>query len=763
MTRYPNALRPLVLLSCLLNQACSSQDDEPERAGERTADHKQRLSEVDFTTVKPLVTQGHYITSVGEVATSLDEVQLRAPEFDGPVSVKKDDGVDALAVIEEMQGSVGKNRLRVLLDQASEDNELDVVISFKDAPFAWERMQGLTEELRDQALEIRRGQVDKHVAPLRTKVESLGGKNISTFLVTPILGATLSAKAIKSLIEDELIEDITPRNLKIGTELAYTGHEARAGMRLGNFESNGYKGNANGRAGGAVRVGVIDELSLNGSHPGFRRNQTCVTQGTPPFTYPSCTWGSAFAKTWNCTSPSSACTAWTPDGQASHGTAMAGVLNGTIEGGQDWTYTSTLDRRQRSGIIAEGKASLYFYGISGTETASDGLSFAKVADRAVADQIDTLDLSMNYSGFPGTWGWCVNPCSRSGDCNGMNQALRNMTQQGTLVVKSAGNGGTGGIGTPSQECRITYPAWRPETLTVGGLKTDSTSTAYDSSTMYQEGTIGSDGSALGGVTIRTQGTDRANALSGVDLTAPAYWANLYGSGSSYNAATSMGTSPAAAAVAGAAALLRQASYDSGYTSGGGWSGYKLLTNMLLMGDSYSAFDNTQASGQRPCLVTGTWGASRPCGFDRWSGAGRVHMHYPSTADLDGPPAGYEWGWGSVSGSLSHSQTIGWFATSFTPPPSVTQVKIAMMFEEQDLTNSADLDLEVYDGCTGPTYGQLLNSDHSYDNRSRLVMNPADYSIPLNCWTIRVRAYHIPSGTRNYYLSWYWHTQNPAIH
>jgi hypothetical protein len=552
-------------------------------------------------------------------------------------------------------------------------------------------------------------------------------------------------------------------------------------MKIKNFEDYNHNGSNGSQAGGAIRVGVVDTLSLLANHPGFFRYK-CITVGTPPFTFPWCDFsGSAFAATWNCTNTSAPCSSWVPVFDSTdHGTKVAGLLNGTIEEGQDPNFDNTTDRRRRSGIIPKGKASLYFYGISSTNVpgqgstfqANDGLSFARAADRVIVDNLDVLAAALNFSGRPGgtpPWGWCVAPCSRTGDCNGMNSSLRNMAQQGTLIVKSAGNSGTGGINTSGEQCRLTYPAWRPDTLTVGGLNTAPSSANYDTAGMFNSDI--NDGSALGGVDIRTQGVTRSRALSGIDLVAPARWLNGYTRDPSGNPSydgepiTNEGTSGSTAATAGAAALLQHA-------TNGAWTGYELLTNMLLMGDSYSAYDSTQANFltlRANCMQQGSSSLVRPCGLDSWSGAGRVHMHYPSSQDLDGPPSGIDWGWGSVSGSISHNQySSGWFVTAFSPPPGVTQVKIAMMFEEDNLDNSADLDLEVYNACSGSNFGLVINRDASYDNRSRLVMKPSDYAIPLQCWAIRIHGYHVPFSiaygtSRNFHLAWYWHTQNPALH
>ncbi|MCU0657184.1 MAG: S8 family serine peptidase [Polyangiaceae bacterium] len=756
---------------------CSSTPSQQELLGSR--DEAIQLKGDEFLDVSLPPDSGAYASgsAAGSLHLTYDEILAPHGTFekpqDKPTSPPLFGGEQPLHEAE----SSGKSRVLRYVEQKNPEDKVTVLVKFEDPPFAWHKLDAAKEDEKKRAwgLGVRKQQIESFTKNLRNKISTLEGTSIETFLAAPIVAANLPAKNIPALLDDNSIVDAFLDTFPSSPEIAYTGKQVRTGMRFNIFESGGFRGQSHGRNGGSIRIGIMDDLSLWTGHPGFKR---FGCSPVPPY---SCGFiFNMFDKVMNCTTLFS-CSVWSSpqlnsippwNGLETHGLVMSGVMNGTIEAGQDPNYTSTFDRERRSGVISNSEADFYYYALTPTNTTGggSGSSTLRAIDQIIADNIDVVALPRNYSGFPTeSWGWCCNPCSRTCDCQGMNSALANLASQGTLVVKSAGNGGIGATSPNAHECRTTYPAGRSSVLTLGGLDSSEISDSYNSLSMFLEDP--NFGSAMGGASIRINGTVREKGMAAIDLSAPAYWHYYYDSASAVdplyaNTFIYPGTSFATSATASAAALLRQAAKANGWD----WSGYELMTNMLLMGDGYAAHDQLVSNSAlfnastppRYCVNKGPLASSRPCGFDMWSGAGRTKMHFPSNNDMG--PSG-TWGWGSVNGTVFHQQySTGWSLAPSNPSVSVSQVKVAMMFPESNLDNASDLELEIYNACSGPQQGVVIEYDRSFHHRSRLVMTPSNYTIPLNCWAARVYGAHV-TANRGYkfYLAWYWHSQNIVTH
>ncbi|MBK6922331.1 MAG: S8 family serine peptidase [Deltaproteobacteria bacterium] len=156
----------------------------------------------------------------------------------------------------------------------------------------------------------------------------------------------------------------------------------------------------------------------------------------------------------------------------------------------------------------------------------------------------------------------------------LEDAYEGAFDDGIFIAVSAGNNGTTG-----SSCNMSSPADIPKTFSVNGLSTDDT--------LYSVMDIDDTYASRGGGSIQSpDGTTVGGALSMADLAAPSAYVNYVTSGSGTNGCVStgqwVGTSFAAPAVAGMAALVK----DWGLNDGQTWISNvgRLHTVMLGMGD-----------------------------------------------------------------------------------------------------------------------------------------------------------------------------------
>ncbi|MEM9463387.1 MAG: S8 family serine peptidase [Myxococcota bacterium] len=392
-----------------------------------------------------------------------------------------------------------------------------------------------------------------------------------------------------------------------------------------------------------------------------------------------------------------------------HGNAVMWAVGGDITDGQDANIANALSREERSGVAPE--SSLYYY--------SDGGNCAGVEsalEQALVDGVDVVNMSLGIG---------AGQCNPDYDCT--NQALRNANNAGILVVAAAGNAGHPGT------CTLGYPALRNEVLAVGSLSTD-TNIDYDAATLLNSSSQGPIATEMHNGLVRD--------TAGVDLTAPGCYTRHFTWGpNGYNAGAPCGTSMASPIVAGTAANMRDM-FDAIGWVGPATDAKALMVNMLLLGDKWDY----------------STGADRSTGISDTSGFGRMKVHFPTSASLSGP-----WGWGWRSEVLQQGETKTWTVGSAAAESAlVTQFKWAVTWFDNDLDESSDVVIRVYNTCpAGGGAPQYVSGDSGYNLRKSVRLSQSQIS--GRCLEMRATAYQAPAGGVRIYSADYWHGGDPAEH
>ena len=579
------------------------------------------------------------------------------------------------------------------------DELVSVTVNLSPVEADWSAYKALVDDPSRQAFADARASA---LAPMQEPVVEWfarhDAKDVESFWAFNQVRGTVAAKVAAELLSIPNVVSIhLPAPLTPG--VAYDGVYSRVGTRLWSFFTNGLDGSGGNRtySGNRVRIGVFEAAMLNRNHVGWQYNGG----GWSRLTHVK-----------DCAQVGCPATGAPADPSDSHGTRVTQLAAGSIEGGQDPSFpgTGTYEQIRRSGH--SNGSEIYFY----TGNGSDPISRAIQA--TISDGVDILNLSLQFGGM----------CDRSWDVSGINAALISARQAGVLINACGGNVSHGA------GCTIWYPGLRPDTLAVNGLDSASTNTSYNTLQAMAQ-------ASRGGLPIRTF-SGIASTTPGIDLMAPGVFQLWFAqSGTTgYANQSAGGCSFATPVVSGAAADLRNAFSSIGWTT---TSAEALMVNMLVLGDSWDADTN----GYRPSRLSSL------------SGAGRIHMHWPSSQDLTAP---WAWGWRPVT--IGPNQWQSWPVGDAGPESSsITQWKWAAVWYEPDLSNVADLDFYVYDTCPpggGPPV--LVASDLSYDLRARFTLNQSQ--IAGKCLEMRVHGTAVPANsTRTVWSADYYHSGDPTNH
>jgi hypothetical protein len=591
----------------------------------------------------------------------------------------------------------------LVLDKArglKPDEPMDIVIALEERPFDPDTLRVASDAARTALIAARQADLKGPQDALQARLQAIGARNVSPRWLVNHVAATVAARHVPALAGWPGVTAVLLDSKTGGAGLAYSGVEGRAGLLTNAFLARGYEGNARGRAGGAVRIGVIEwhESGTNWlarNHVGWRD-----WSGGP----------SRIGAVYDCRSGS--CSTTTADATSStHGTSVSSIALGSIEQGQDPAFTGagTTDQIRRSGQARE--AELYYYMIDGCS------ELAAALQRAVADGVDVA----NYSGWVQS-----QSCDQTLNCGGINDTVRSAMDAGLLFVACAGNSGHAG------SCSLWYPGWRSDVLAVNALDSGSSASNYN-------GLALAGFASQGPLPIRRHDGLTGLTTAGLGLCAPGIWNYNYTTASNYNLGGAIaGCSFASPAVAGAAGLLREA------LNAIGWAGNNaraLMVNLLVLGDTWEHLNGSDLRTQ----------------VSDYSGYGRLHMHWPSSDNLTAP-----WGWGWRSFTIQNGQTVSWTVwDAGAESPLVRQWKWAFTWFENDLNNVADIVIKVVNTCPSGGGEVTVASDYSYDLRKRIHLGQAEIS--GRCLEMRAYGWKVPAGGRVVYSADYFHAGDPAQH
>lgn len=602
----------------------------------------------------------------------------------------------------------------LILDAAAEvgpGGSIEIVIGIPDGGYDWRPVREAgSRDARRAMLDLRAVNVQARAQPTLDSLAALGATNLHVYGMLSQASATVPVDRIADVVA---IPDVTmaPARDIPRIPASWGGQDVRVGNRISAVIADGYTGAHGNLDYGTdpVRIGIYDTHPLAlGLAPGW-----CEPYGT----------GCNNRRDWiDCSNGGGGCSAAAiinyscscpPAVSPSHADQVANVAAGSIERGQDanWPGTGSLAQRERSGM-ASGAVIIHYTNDHG------GVEWKSTADRVIYDGVDILNHSYDE-------GLACAATADEGASPSLNDDIALTTASGVLNVFAAGNHNVGA------GCTLAYPGIRRDGITVGALDTGTAAPGtYDTLAMD-----GYSGKGPYQITLSNGFTSAGlTQYAGVDIAAPGEWNFIYGwNGAAWTYSDQVsGTSFAAPSIAGVAAVLKEAGHTLGKITFA--DPHSLAVNLINMGDGWSS---------NASIFVAT-------GMDGKSGAGRLHAHYPQTGNMTSP-----WGWTTHTATIT-SAGLSFYTAKGTAPmdASVTQWKVAMTFDEDDYTSSADLDLKVYDVCPpGGGAPVLLSSDVSYDIRSRVNLHGG---VAGKC----IRYDIVPStlsGTRTVHIAEHYHS------
>jgi hypothetical protein len=566
------------------------------------------------------------------------------------------------------------------------------------------------QEIREAAIEDRKVRFERLSADLVAAVEKSGGEIVDEFWLIGWLSADLSKDAIQSLSRSGLVSRMYSSKPAKSGGLTVGQMREREASDMETFWTNAYFGQ-DPDTGAAIHVGIQEVGSVE-------ENACFWGEGT------GCT-QDRLLNLFDCTS--SSCALVTPanythdDGP--HGTAVSAMIAADYtehQAGGFWicdttTNHSTSWENAASGYATEAEVSYFDHR---GPTVADDDDFAKSTEclMGIGTNCSEVDIS-NTSAY-----WTGSESCNAETTTLLEDAAETAFDDGIFVVYCAGNEGVNGW------CSMGSPGDTPKVFAVNGL--DVTSTAYATAPIDTSGDclLGLDCASRGGVDVDSpNGVNQNDALSAIALAAPSngigYATYDGGSGNRGCVNTNFipgGTSLAAPAVAGMAAVLKSYHLDVGDT----WISNpgRVFAMMLAMGDRAS-----EAGGMNTT------------GSDELFGMGRAKLRLLEDGAASSSPGGY-------SMELSTFSTTGQYVfNAFDDQPvevGAKEVKCVMLGRE-DMSNKDDvskINLEVRirgkDGSGNCTEGQgtvyFQRTDSSYDTKKMVMFEDVYSNIEDRC-------------------------------
>jgi len=586
------------------------------------------------------------------------------------------------------------------------------------APFSFKTLRGLGDADRAALTTSRRADVQREFTLLRARVPELAPARLVTGL-RPRVSLTTTAEQALRLCAMTGIKECAIKRDEPTLNKSFNGDQIRSGMKLDALIASGLNGSNSGRAGGRIRIGIIENVTGDDSgnyprtdHVGWK--DTPMTASRWISVRNCAAWdGFWYYCTTSGTSPSS----------VDHGQLVSAIAAASIEEGQDSTITDPVLRRAHSGTSPE--AQLYYYG----KSAYDSCTVNVALDRAITDGVDVVNMS---------WG-ADTLCSATYDDCGLNAALSDALDAGVIPVAAIGNEGA------LSGCHLSWPGYRPEVIGVGGVTESTLLThyAFDQAPLHAK-------SSYGPMNIGVYGSGGSTAAGVGVVGGYTHLDQAWLSPAQYYTGSQAGTSFAAPEVAGAVADFKQA-----FASVWGSSANDpriVMTNFLLQGDGWD--------GLGPPATNRIAGG----GIAPRAGFGRPHVHWPSSASMSAP-----WAWGWRWFTIYSNQEACWpVGGQGVEDPAVKQWKGDLVYFPEDLTQVPDIDYYVWDaspaGCpatmTPSTNRNPVASQTDYDYRLRIRLDQT--AIQGKCLWMCARAYTLPSSGQLVYAADYF-TADTAGH
>ena len=624
--------------------------------------------------------------------------------------------IDA-AEIEARRGSGGPTRTppptmtERTIDRARArpaDEQLRLLVKVDAPAFDFKTLRGTAGSARRSLIEGRKSSVQTAQARVEPDLAALGAtvigrRWISTHLVVEARAGDVETIAKLPGVAEVVIDDPGQSNA------IYDGWDVRHQLLTDHMIDSGFDSLQGAREGdGRIRIGIIE---ADGASP---RANWPDPDHVGWLTWPTSTYNRLRAVD-SCSATS--CTATTPGTTGNtHGSCVTWAAGGDLTDGQDPDHGGAVARERRSGVAVESRLFYYNGGnfCSGYETA---------LEQAVTDDLDVVNMSLSIP---------AGQCDEDYDC--MTDAIVAAHDAGILVVAAAGNNGHDG------NCTLAYPALRPHVLAVGGTESDDT-VAYNDQQLLDRMVNGTRvWSAQGPVPI-TLNAGGARDTAGVDLLAPGVLRYNFTDADNYNTgAWWAGTSMAAPIASGIAANLRDF-YESIGWNGPANEAEPLMINMLVLGDNWD-FD---IDADRTERISDT------------SGFGRLKVHFPSGASLNGP-----WGWGWRSEHLDQGETKTWtVGGSGAESTAVDEFKWAVTWFDPDMNDASDVVIQLWNTCPSGGGQQLVAWDMTYNLRKSVHLLGED--IGNRCLEMRAIAYDTRPGGVWIYSADYWHSGDPEEH
>ena len=483
--------------------------------------------------------------------------------------------------------------------------------------------------------------------------------------------------------------------------VAYTGDDSTnaTGMMTDALWWNGWSGQTQNRTNSAIpmRIGIIEHTAGN-----YALAAHYAWQDGPGPT--------RVKATKDC--QTGVCLATTPTNVSNHGQWVASVAAGSIIEGQDPSFPGiwTLAQRQRTGHARE--AEIYAYNIN-----TSGAMLAVALQQAVIDGVDIVNMSFSYGG--------QYKCDYAQDFGTSNQALRDALDAGIVPIGITGNNQIGA------GCEIAWPGLRPEVVAVAGSDTSDDTVPFRDTDLSLASTH-----LLGGVPATARG-GYSFAAAAVDLVAPGVVRRVPAASPGSYSGQIGGSSFAAPAVAGTAAIMLEGFRDAGWPTGS--DPRRLMNNLYLLGDAWNGADVLVPGGS----VKLTGGVSAASGFGRL----RARSPISPATGLASP-----WYWSDTWWLMYNGTTAYQTINGGNPMPAgITEFKVVAAWYPTDLTSVDDVTISVLDTCAG---GGAIANDMSFDFRKRIRLPGA--TVVGRCLQLKLHGYSIKPGGVKVYVSHFWH-------